>query len=105
MGDLSPKESVQFIKIDELHTIKVVEHEKDVIVPKFVEKVIEVPVFKEVEIIRPRFKEVEVEIEVPKVREKDITEYIKEQVNLAIQGVLLQFTKELNLKVEIGPKK
>ena len=82
-GELKAKESFREINVKEIETVKVREVIRDVVVPKFVEKVVEKPVFKEVQVLKPVLKEETVVVE--KVRVEDVTKVVTEAAISAIK--------------------
>lgn len=91
MPELTSKENVSLLDVREIHTIKVVEHIKDVVVPNFIEKDVEVPKYREVNIDRPIIKDKEVVVE--KIKIEDVTN--------AIINEILSRVKELIEKTQI----
>ncbi len=85
--------------IGELVTVKIIEEERVVIVPKFVEQEVVVPVFKEVVYEKPVYKTVT--YEKPTVNMKDITSELKPFIMQEVEKALASVIQNLKFQFEI----
>jgi len=103
MPELTSKENVSLLDVREIHTIRVVEHIKDIIVPNFIQKDVEVPKYREVEIDRPVIVEKRVTVE--KIQMEDITKAVAEaaieQVKQLISSIQLKVIGDGTIKIEV----
>lgn len=92
-GELTEKkkdEEIRFMKLDEIHTVKVVEKTKVVEIPKFRDVEVDRLVYTDVEVQRPIFKDVEVKRYV--VKDEDITPLVEQ----AVKKMLAKFEAKLD---------
>ncbi len=102
-GNLTDKkEEISFIKLDELHTVKLVTKIKEVVVPEFVKKEVTQPVYKEVEYEKPVLKRKEYII--PRLKEEDLLDYLKEVLPPLLKEMVVDIVSDLNIELEGGAR-
>lgn len=84
-------EEVRFMKLDEIHTVKVVEHIKDVDVPQYKDVEVERAILKDVEVEVPRYKDVEVKRCI--IKDEDITPLVEQAVGKILAHTLAQLNQ------------
>ena len=92
-GSLKVDKNVSLLDVKEVHTIRVVEHIKDVIVPNFVEKDVFKPNFTEVTIEKPIIREKVVEVNT--VKTQDISKKVADEAIRMVRDFLNNISVEV----------
>lgn len=99
-----PEPSVKLIKLDELHTVRVIEEPK--IVDKLVYKDVEVlrPVFKNVEISKPVFVDQKVEVTKIILNERDVTKEIQTAIRQSVHEITQSIIDKIVIEIRVPLK-
>ena len=97
MGALTEKTTNEHLyKLDELHTVKVIEEIQHVSVPVYEEKIVEVPVYRDVEVEVPVF--IDMEVETYSIKEKGI----QSLVNKAVKPLIDELHRLEKQRMDLG---